>query len=114
MDVYNQINILCIEKGLTGKQLGELLGLKKSPMTDWKNGKAKPTVEQIMKMCEIFAISADYILFGKSADELSIEEQKLVEAYRRADEKGKEAIIATSKIFSPEPEQETLSTSRTG
>ena len=62
MNLYERINLLCKEKGITGKELGEKLGLKKSPLTDWKNRKSKPTVDQIIMMCEIFATSADYML----------------------------------------------------
>ena len=69
MSTYERINFLCKENHITGKEIGEKLGLKKSPLTDWKNNKSKPTIDQIKTICEIFAVSADYILFGKDADE---------------------------------------------
>lgn len=50
--------------GITGKQLGALLGLKKSPLTDWKNQKSTPTLSQFERMCEIFATSPNYLLYG--------------------------------------------------
>lgn len=84
MDIYNRIYELCIKNGITGKELGQRLGLKKSPLTDWKNSKAKPTVDQIIIMCEIFAITSEYILFGKESKELTEEEQEVIEAYRSA------------------------------
>lgn len=65
MIIYDRIYEQCRTHKINGKQLGELLNLRKSPMTDWKNGQAKPTVEQIAKMCEIFAVSADYLILGK-------------------------------------------------
>lgn len=64
---------------LTGKGLGELLGLKKSPMTDWKNGKSNPTLEQFARMCDIFAISADYLLFGNSSNIASFSNNVTIE-----------------------------------
>lgn len=65
-EIINRIIRITEEKGVNGKELGERLGLKKSPLTDWKNKKAKPTLEQIIKICEIFEISADFLLFGKN------------------------------------------------
>ena len=62
--LYERIFICSTQLGITGNKLGELLGLKKSPLTDWKNGKSKPTLDQLEKMCDIFATSADYLLFG--------------------------------------------------
>ena len=63
--LYERIFTCSTQLGITGNKLGELLGLKKSPLTDWKNGKSKPTLDQLEKMCDIFATSADYLLFGR-------------------------------------------------
>ena len=77
--------------GITGKQLGELLGLKKSPLTDWKNHKSNPTLEQLAKMCEIFAISSDYLLFG-SIGNLTADQQELVDTYDKLDRRGQHRV----------------------
>lgn len=77
--------------GMTGKQLGELLGLKKSPLTDWKNHKSNPTLEQLVKMCEIFAISSDYLLFGSTKD-LSPDQQELISTYGKLDRRGQHRV----------------------
>ena len=68
--LYSRILEQTERLGITGKQLGALLGLKKSPLTDWKNQKSSPTLEQFKKMCEIFAISPTYLLYG--SDKYSI------------------------------------------
>lgn len=68
------------------------MGLKKSPMTDWKNGKAQPTVDHIIKMCEIFAVTSEYLLTGKEYNELTYEETELVQAYRIAAPAMQEAV----------------------
>lgn len=83
MRIFERILEQCQEQKITGKELGELLGLKKSPMTDWKNGKAKPTIEHIIKMCEIFAVSSDYLIFGENI-KLAPEEKQLLDAYKDA------------------------------
>lgn len=90
-DIYERIKEKANEKNLTGKELGDLLGLKKSPLTDWKNQKSCPTLEQLMKMCDIFASSADYLLFGKIQN-LSKDQQELLDTYSKLDRRGQHRI----------------------
>lgn len=78
--LYDRILQQTTQLGLTGKDLGSMLGLKKSPLTDWKNHKSTPTLDQLTKMCEIFAVSSDYLLFGK-VNTLSDSENILLEKY---------------------------------
>ena len=79
--------------GITGKDLGNLLGLKKSPLTDWKNKKSRPTLDQLIRMCEIFAVSADYLLYGKT-DALSEDQQELIDTYGNLDRRGQHKVHA--------------------
>ena len=65
MQIANRIRELCEKNNLTGVELGRLLNLRKSPLTDWKNGKASPTLEHILIICDNFAVSPDYLLTGK-------------------------------------------------
>lgn len=111
MTLYERIYNLCKERNMTGKELGEMLGLKKSPLTDWKNKKANPTVEQVIRMCEIFATSSEYILFGKESKNLSEEEEQIIKAYRKADERTKNIIRLS---LEPYNESAKSSNSKTG
>ena len=91
------------EQGLTLKEIGEKLGLKKSPLTDWKNNKSKPTIDQIKTICEIFAVSADYILFGKDANEnLTKEESEVIQAYKKADARTQEIVKLSLQPYMPQ------------
>ena len=93
-DIYVRISAECAKIGLTGNEFGKKLNLKKSPLTDWKNQKSKPTLEQIMKMCEIFAISADYLLFGTTGSILNAPETQLLAKYRNLADDDREEILA--------------------
>lgn len=90
-ELYERILEQTERLGITGKQLGELLGLKKSPLTDWKNLKSSPTLEQLIKMCEIFALSSDYLLFG-TVEGLSPDQQELVQTYTKLDRRGQHRV----------------------
>ncbi len=96
-DVYTRIKEIIKENNMTGIDLGKLLGLKKSPLTDWKNGQSSPTLEQILRICEFFAISSDYLLFGKTIDyshKLSPDETELIETYNKLDRRGQHRVHA--------------------
>ena len=102
MNLYERINLLCKEKEITGKELGEKLGLKKSPLTDWKNQKSKPTVDQIIMMCEIFATSADYLLLERNASDLTKEESEIIQAYKKADARTQEIVKLSLQPYMPQ------------
>ena len=72
-DLYGRILEQTERLGITGKELGELLGLKKSPLTDWKNHKSNPTLEQL-------------------ANILSPDHQELIDTYDKLDRRGQHRV----------------------
>lgn len=111
--MINRIVHLVEEHGISGKELGEILNLKKSPLTDWKNQKSKPTIEQVIKICEHFAITSDYLLFGKEDKQpqntsnnvqLSEDETEVVNNYRELDYENK--VILKGELFKLKKEQQ--------
>ncbi|MGI6053937.1 MAG: helix-turn-helix domain-containing protein [Clostridium sp.] len=89
--IYERIAEESSKLGLTGKDLGKLLGLKKSPLTDWKNKKSCPTLGQVAMMCAIFAVSSDYLIFGRTTS-LSADEAALLKNYQKLDSFGQQRI----------------------
>ena len=114
--LIEKIEKLTKDSGKTGKELGFLLGLKKSPLTDWKNKKAKPTLEQFIKICEIFEISADELLETRYNKTYTEEEKQLIEYFRNCNSSNKTIIInATKSLQEPEQDEgEKQSTLKTG
>lgn len=90
-DIYNRIVEQSDKLGISGTQLGDMLGLKKSPMTDWKNKKSSPTLDQVIKMCDIFATSADYLLFGYE-NNLTANQLELLRTYNSLDSRGQHRV----------------------
>jgi transcriptional regulator with XRE-family HTH domain len=85
VEIAQRIKELCDKHNISGVELGKLLGLSKSPMTDWKNGKAKPTLDQITIICEYFAISTDYLIKGQFQllSDITDDETELLALYRK-------------------------------
>lgn len=96
MDMVERIIWLSEQKNISGVELGKMLGLAKSPLTDWKNNKSKPTINQLITLCEIFATTTDYIIFGTTPTNtdttLNELDQELLETYHSLDKRGQHKI----------------------
>ena len=47
---------------MTYAQLGKVLGVSNAQVSDMANGKTATTMERLYILCEIFQVSADYLL----------------------------------------------------
>ncbi|WP_294551431.1 helix-turn-helix transcriptional regulator [uncultured Pseudoflavonifractor sp.] len=54
--------------GMSQEQLGEALGVSRQAVSKWESGQTKPDLEAVSKMCELFHLSADYLLLGKEGN----------------------------------------------
>lgn len=64
MEIINRILNLMTEKNVSASTLTQQLALSSSAITDWKNGKAKPNSESIIKLSNYFEVSIDWLLKG--------------------------------------------------
>ncbi len=89
------------KNNIKSSQLCEILGLKKSPLTDWKNKHSRPTLAQIIAICENFGISSDYLLFGKSLKDinLSTEDREILSLFNELNSDEKKICLAYLKGF---------------
>ena len=61
-EIKNRIKELRKEKGLTQKQLAELVNKSETGLASWEQGLSEPSVNDIRTLCKIFGVSADYLL----------------------------------------------------
>ena len=96
MQIANRIRELCEKNNITGVELGRLLNLRKSPLTDWKNGKANPTLEHVLIICENFAVSPNYLLTGQEPlpPDVTAGEMELLKKLRTLPPEKRKAIEA--------------------
>lgn len=50
------------QAGMTQEQLGEALGVSRQAVSKWESGQANPDVTYVIKMCELFRLSADWLV----------------------------------------------------
>jgi transcriptional regulator with XRE-family HTH domain len=60
--LIERILVLLKERNMTAKELTVLLGASRSAVSEWKSGKAKPTIDHIVKIAQIFSVSTDWLL----------------------------------------------------
>lgn len=56
------------EKGITQKQLAELVGTAASTITNYENGEREPTLETLCKIADVLDVSLDMLVRGKEKD----------------------------------------------
>jgi len=90
----NRIKELRLQNGWLQSDLATRLNTKPQTVSHYEKGDRGLDVETIFRLCDIFGVSADYLL-GRAelpSPELSEEETELVLAFRRADDRSREMV----------------------
>lgn len=63
MDTFgSRLRSLRQKKGLTQRELAELIGAKHNSISDWENDGHKPDMDTLEKLMGVFEVSSDYLL----------------------------------------------------
>ncbi|MFS9152402.1 helix-turn-helix transcriptional regulator [Streptococcus infantis] len=58
----DRLKTLRKEKKLTQKELAEQIGIKQNSYSDWETGKNEPSLENLIKLADLFEVSLDCLL----------------------------------------------------
>ncbi len=93
--------------GYTQKQIYEMIGVPQSTFSSWETGKAEPSADILLRLCDIYGVSDILAAFGydgynsDGTIRLNMNECDLIEKYRVLDEHGKEIVdIVLDKEYS--------------
>lgn len=113
----NRIRELRLQNGWRQEDLADRLNTKYQTVGHYETGRRGLDVETILKLCEIFGCSADYLLGRSTVRSLNFSEDELalVNTYRSLSAEGKEylrhtlalATLAHSEKSGPVSELET-------
>lgn len=83
------------EKGLTQRQLAQILNVSQGTYNNWENGNTEPSIEQIIKLAEFFDVTTDLML-GRT-DDRTIEKRntsdsELLRMYNASPDDVKQAV----------------------
>ena len=59
-------------RGWSQEELADRTGVSRQAVSRWESGSAKPDADKIVVICDLFGISADYLLKDYMADNASI------------------------------------------
>lgn len=61
-DFANRLKQLRLSKGLTQKELGNLLNVSQNAIFNWENNKREPSIEIIEMLADYFNVSKSYLM----------------------------------------------------
>lgn len=98
---YEIVNNLCKERKTTITRMAEDIGLSNAAPTSWRKGSV-PKLSTLEKISKYFGVSTDYLL-GKEQKETPTQKgerdyAKMMEAFEKADESTREAILLLLKL----------------
>ena len=94
MDISERLQELRKKEGYSQEQVAEI---SRQAISKWESGQGKPEIDNIIKLTEIYHVSADYILLGTEKVSVPVPEKKeLSHEYKKAI--GIIAIIAATAI----------------
>ena len=104
--MLERIRELRAEKGYTMYYLANKIGVSDAAISNWENGVNEPKANYIVKLANVFDVTADYLL-GRSNDmglieiaaDLSDDEQELINQYRKLSVGDKSQLLALAKRF---------------
>lgn len=103
------------KRGINLNQLAKNTGVSQASTDRWKKG-SMPNTDALIKLCKYLNVSADYLLdlTTPEAPELSDQEKRLLEYYRKADKRGKATIEEIAKKEAAYSQENESYTSKTG
>lgn len=81
------------------EQLSDMLGISRQAVSKWESGQGKPEIENVIKLMEIYKVSADYILIGQENYTQVVPKQKKELSHTTQKTIGIIAIIASTAMI---------------
>lgn len=91
-----QLRVLRDKRGLSIKQMYQRMQVKDSRYRKWESGSAAIPIEYAVEASDILHCSLDELV-GRATPVLSSDEQRLLDLYRGADDRGRLAIMNVAK-----------------
>ena len=100
----NRLKEMRLEKGWSQAQLGKKLNCTDVTVSRYETGQHGMDDEVIVKLCDIFGCTADYLLGRSSTGGLRLtpEEENIILALRRADDRAIEMVNVALAPFKQE------------
>ncbi|QIB69052.1 helix-turn-helix transcriptional regulator [Aminipila butyrica] len=99
MGMAERLQALRKKANYSQEQVSDMLGISRQAISKWESGQGKPEIDNIIKLVEIYHVSADYILLGQE-DTIQVEPKQRKQLSHTAQKTiGVIAIIASTAII---------------
>ena len=99
MEFYTILDKEMKLRNLSNYQLSKETGISDSLIGYWRNGKRKPTLDNLILLAKHFNVTMDYLVFGSQNNSnmfgngsLSNDENELISTYNRLDRRGQHRV----------------------
>lgn len=76
MNLAERLQTLRKNAAFSQEEVAELLGVSRQAVSKWESGQGNPELENLVKLSDIYHVSADYILTGKESQPVLPKEAK--------------------------------------
>lgn len=100
-DIFEQL----LQKfGVTPYKISKETGVTQTSLSNWKNGKSKPSTKTLQKIADYFGVSVDYLMTGeeKDGDKYYINEETAEMAQALFENRDLRVLFDAAKDASPE------------
>ncbi|MEK3733774.1 MULTISPECIES: helix-turn-helix domain-containing protein [Paenibacillus] len=74
--IYQRIEHLIEDRGMTKKAFCEALGISTGNFGDWKRGKTTPSTNKLIEIAAFFSVSLDWLIIGRGSPFPEIKETR--------------------------------------
>ena len=95
MKIYERLKSLRKERNLLQKDIADFLNISKSAYGYYEQGRNEPDIQTILKLAELYQVSADYLLCRVDIERecLTEKESELLGLYRRLNQDEKNIVL---------------------
>lgn len=103
--IVSRIFFCMKDKGITQKQVADMLGIGQGTVAGWKQRNCPPPINYISDIAKLLGVSIDYLVTGGDNPikyKLDSDEQYLIRLFRVSSEEDKSAILRHAIALSDE------------
>lgn len=108
----NPFKVMRKRKGISQRELGEILHVTQVTISQWETGKCFPDTKLIIQLCDMYGVSADYLLGRTPVPlttvssetpfvETTAHEKQVLDAYKAASEQEQIMVCRLLQVEHP-------------
>ena len=98
-NIQYAINILMEESGHKGSELADALGVSRSAVSNWMNGKNSIDIELVPSICDFFGITVDEFFGRSEVGHLTEEDASLLNMFHSLNDRGRARLLEEAEMM---------------